>query len=136
MTEAFAGITTDAFEAAAREFFASAIHPTLGLPYTEVAYRPMLELIQLLGAHDFRVYICSAGGRDFVRAVCEQVYDLPRDRVIGSATTLEYRDGELYRTAGVERPSTTDLASSSTSDAHRVQTSARRRQRRRGRRHA
>ena len=104
VTEAFGGITTEAFDAAAREFFASATHPTLGRPYTEVAYRPMLELIDLLGAHDFEAYICSGGGRDFVRAVCEQVYGLPRDRVIGSATALEYRDGDLYRTAGVEQP--------------------------------
>jgi len=104
VTEAFAGITTDAFDAAVCEFFASAVHPTLGVPYTQVAYRPMLELMELLKAHDFKVYICSAGGRDFVRAVCEQVYDLPRDRVIGSATTLEYRDGDLYRSTGVEQP--------------------------------
>jgi phosphoserine phosphatase len=104
VTEAFGGITTAAFDAAVREFFAAAVHPTLGVPYTQVAYRPMRELIALLEANDFKVYICSAGGRDFVRAVCEEVYGLPRDRVIGSATTLEYRDGDLYRTAGVEQP--------------------------------
>ena len=104
VTEAFGGITTGAFDAAARDFFASAVHPTLDRPYTQVAYRPMLELIGLLEAHHFRVYICSAGGRDFVRAVCEQVYGLSRDRVIGSATTLEYRDGDVYRTGGVEQP--------------------------------
>jgi phosphoglycolate phosphatase-like HAD superfamily hydrolase len=104
VTEAFGGLTTEAFDAAAREFFASASHPTLGRPYTEVAYRPMLELIDLLRTSGFEVYICSGGGRDFVRAVCEQVYGLSRDRVIGSATALEYRDGDLYRTAGVEQP--------------------------------
>jgi phosphoserine phosphatase len=104
VTEAFGGITTVAFDAAARAFFASAAHPTLGCPYTQVAYGPMLELIELLETRDFRVYICSGGGRDFVRAVCEQVYGLSRDRVIGSATTLEYRDGDLYRTAGIEQP--------------------------------
>jgi phosphoserine phosphatase len=102
--EAFAGITTEAFEQAAQEFFAVATHPTLGVPYTQVAYRPMRELIDLLQANGFQVYICTGGGRDFVRAVSEQVYGLPRDRVIGSATTLEYRDGDLYRTAGVEQP--------------------------------
>lgn len=104
VTEAFAGITVEAFDAAAREFFASAAHPTLGVPYTQVAYRPMLELVALLEANAFRVYVCSAGGRDFVRAVCEQVYGLPRSRVIGSATRLEYRDGALYRTVEVEQP--------------------------------
>src|SRR5512135_18624 len=38
VTEAFGGITTKAFDAAAREFFASATHPTLRRPYTQVAY--------------------------------------------------------------------------------------------------
>lgn len=103
-TEAFEGTTVEAFDAAAREFFGSASHPTLGVPYPQTVYQPMRELIDLLEAKDFRVYICSAGGRDFVRAVSEQVYGLPRDRVIGSATILEYRDGDLYRTAGVEQP--------------------------------
>ncbi len=104
VTEAYGGITVEAFEAAARDFFESARHPTLGVPYTEVTYRPMRELIALLAAHDFQVYVCSAGGRDFVRPVSEQLYGIPRDRVIGSATTLEYRDGDLYRAAGVEQP--------------------------------
>jgi len=104
VTEAFGGITTEAFDAAAREFFTTATHPTLGMPYTETAYRPMRDLIGLLEANDFKVYICSGGGRDFVRAVSEQVYGLPPERVIGSATKIEYRDGDLYRASGVEQP--------------------------------
>ena len=64
----------------------------------------MRELIALLEAAEFRVYICSAGGRDFVRAVCEEAFGLTQDRVIGSATALEYRDGELYRAREVEQP--------------------------------
>jgi len=87
-----------------QRFFAAARHPTLDVPYTEVGYRPMRELLDLLAANDFTVYICSAGGRDFVRPVSAQMYGIPRERVIGSATTLEYRDGEVYRTKGVEQP--------------------------------
>jgi phosphoserine phosphatase len=87
-----------------RAFFATAKHPTLGVPYTQVGYRPMRELISLLHAHEFNVYICSAGGRDFVRPVSGEMYGLQRECVIGSATTLEYRDGDLYRTKGVEQP--------------------------------
>ncbi len=103
-TEAFVGITAAAFEAAVTAFFETGRHPTLGVPYTEVGYRPMRELIAFLEAKDFRVYICSGGGRDFVRPVSERLYGIPRERVIGSSTTLEYRDGDLYRTAGVEQP--------------------------------
>ena len=104
VTEAYSGITVDAFEEAAMAFFATHRHPTLDVPFTEVTYRPMYELLAFLEANDFRVYICSAAGRDFLRPVSEQLYGIPRERVIGSATTLEYRDGDLYRTAGIEQP--------------------------------
>jgi hypothetical protein len=87
-----------------QQFFATATHPTLGVPYTQVVCRPMRELLALLGARDFTTYICSGGGRDFMPPVAEQMYGIPRERVIGSATTLEYRDGGIYRTKGVERP--------------------------------
>ena len=104
VTEAYGGITTTAFEEAVHAFFEEAAHPTLGRPYTQVGYRPMHELLDLLRAADFRVFICSAGGRDFVRPVSEAMYGIPRENVIGSATTLEYRDGAVYRTMGVEQP--------------------------------
>jgi len=104
VTSAYEGITTEAFETAVRDFFTSATHPTLGVPYTQTAYQPMCELVRFLAANDFQVYLCSGGGRDFVRVVSDQLYGLPRDRVIGSSTTIEYRDGDLYRAAGVEQP--------------------------------
>jgi phosphoserine phosphatase len=104
VTEAYAGITTDAFEQAVEEFFASASHPTLGVPYTSVGYRPMRDLVEFLEANDFTVYICSGGGRDFVRVVSEQMFGIPREQVIGSGTTLQYRDGDVYRTKGLEEP--------------------------------
>jgi phosphoserine phosphatase len=102
--EAYEGITVGAFEQAVLEFFATATHPTLGLPYTKAGYRPMRELLDLLQAREFLVYICSGGGRDFMRPVSEQMYGIPRERVIGSAATVSYRDGELYRTKDVEQP--------------------------------
>jgi phosphoserine phosphatase len=104
LAEGFGGITATAFDDRVRAFFADAQHPTLGRPYTAIGYAPMRELLDLLRAHDFRVFICTGGGRDFVRLVAEEMYGVPRENVIGSATTLEYRDGELVRTAGVEQP--------------------------------
>ncbi len=32
------------------------------------------------------------------------MYSIPRERVIGSATAVQYRDGGLYRTKDVEQP--------------------------------
>jgi len=67
VTEGYEGFTVEAFERAVRAFFDTARHPALGVPYTKLGYRPMRELIDLLTAREFEVYICSAGGRDFVR---------------------------------------------------------------------
>jgi hypothetical protein len=64
----------------------------------------MRELIEFLEASAVGVYICSAGGRDFVRVVSQQMYGIGRERVIGSGTTLEYRQGAVRRTRGVEQP--------------------------------
>ncbi len=58
------------------------------------------ELIDLLTAAGFEVYICSAGGRDFARVVSQEMYGIPPQRVIGSGAALEYRRGEVYRTRG------------------------------------
>ena len=102
--EAFGGITTDAFEQAVREFFDTATHPTLGVPYTEVAYRPMRDLLTFLEANGFRVFVCTGGGRDFVRVVSDELYGVPREQVIGSSTPVELSHGRLVRGAGVEQP--------------------------------
>jgi phosphoserine phosphatase len=102
--EAYEGITVEAFEGAVRRFFATATHPTLGMPYTKTGYQPMRELLDLLQARDFIIFVCSGGGRDFIRPVSEQMYGVPRERVIGSAATIQYRDGQLYRTKDVEQP--------------------------------
>ena len=60
MTEAYGGITVEAFERAVRAFFDTARHPVFGVPDTRLAYQPMRELIDLLTASEFEVYICSA----------------------------------------------------------------------------
>src|SRR3954468_3307255 len=84
---AYDGMSTNAFEAAVRGFFEWTKHPTLGVPYTATGYRPMRELIELLDAHHFSVYICSGGGRDFVRVVAQEMYGIPRERGIRSGFT-------------------------------------------------
>src|SRR3954469_3583332 len=51
----------------------------------------MTELLAYLEANGFSSYIASGGGRDFMRPISQEVYGIPRERVIGSASTLEYR---------------------------------------------
>ena len=53
-------------------------------------YAPMVELLQYLEANGFSNYIASGGGRDFMRPISDELYGIPRDRVIWSSTALDY----------------------------------------------
>jgi phosphoserine phosphatase len=91
---AYEGISVDDFEAQADAFLRSAQHPTLGRGYLETAYAPMVELLGYLDANEFTNYIVSGGGRDFMRPISQEVYGIPRERVIGSAVALDYAGDE------------------------------------------
>ncbi|MEP7036157.1 MAG: HAD family hydrolase [Actinomycetota bacterium] len=91
---AYDGISVDEFEARSKAFLQSAQHPTMGRRYVETTYAPMVELLGYLAANGFTNYVVSGGGRDFIRPVTQVLYGIARERVIGSASTLEYVDGE------------------------------------------
>jgi phosphoserine phosphatase len=91
---AFEGIRVEEFEAASDAFLRTTDHPTLGRPYVDCVYAPMVELLDYLEANGFTNYIASGGGRDFMRPVSWDAYRIPRDRVIGSASTLTYTSGD------------------------------------------
>ena len=95
MVAAHAGNTTEEFEAIVRRWLATARHPKSGLPYTEMVYRPMLELLDHLRGRGFKTFIVSGGGIEFLRAFAEPVYGVPPEQVVGSsvATRYEVRDG-------------------------------------------
>jgi phosphoglycolate phosphatase-like HAD superfamily hydrolase len=80
-----AGMTTEEFETIVKDWVATAKHPTTGRLYTEMAYRPMLELLGYLRANGFKTFIVSGGGIEFMRAFAEQVYGIPPEQVIGSS---------------------------------------------------
>jgi haloacid dehalogenase-like hydrolase len=88
--QAFAGITVEDFEAQSDSFLRGAQHPTLGRGYLDCGYRPMVELLGYLEANGFANYIASGGGRDFMRPISQELYRVPRERVIGSSTSLAW----------------------------------------------
>lgn len=90
-----AGMTTEEFETIVKDWLATAKHPTTHRPYTEMVYQPMLELLAYLRANDFKTFIVSGGGVEFMRPWTEQVYGIPPEQVIGSSikTKFEWRDG-------------------------------------------
>lgn len=108
MLAAGAGETQADFESRVTAWLETARHPRFGTPYTQVIYRPMVELLDFLRANDFRVFIVSGGGMDFVRIFSETIYGIPRENVVGSNMKLswEYRGGApvLVRQAGIVEP--------------------------------
>ena len=95
--DSHAGMSQRAFETLAYDFLSDARHPRFGVVYKECVYQPMLELMDYLQAHGFRVFIASAGGMSFMRTISEEIYRIPRENVIGSNITFEVgrEDGKL-----------------------------------------
>ena len=85
-----AGMITDEFERIVNDWFATREHPRFNRPYTEMAYRPMVELLGHLRANGFKTYIVSGGGIEFMRVISEQLYGIPPEQVIGSSGKLRY----------------------------------------------
>ena len=88
------GMTTEEFADRVRAWFANAKHPRFDRPYDQLAYQPMLEVLEFLRANGFTTCIVSGGGADFMRVFAERVYGIPPEQVIGSntRTVFELRD--------------------------------------------
>jgi len=95
MAATHAGMTTDEFQQAVQQWITTARHPVSNKPYTALVYQPMLELLEYLRANDFKTFIVSGGGVEFMRPWTERTYGIPPEQVIGSAgrLKLEQHDG-------------------------------------------
>jgi phosphoserine phosphatase len=93
----WAGTTPEEFDAQVREWLQTIKQPKLGVLYVELVYKPMLELLDFLEAHEFRVFVCSGGGRDFMRVFAEETWGISKENVIGTAAEYRYTDGKIVR---------------------------------------
>jgi phosphoglycolate phosphatase-like HAD superfamily hydrolase len=87
-----AGRTVDEFAALVATWFEVAQHPRFGVGWDALAYVPMLELLDLLRANAFHVFVVTGGGVEFVRAVSERVFGIPPSDVVGSAVEVRYEN--------------------------------------------
>ncbi|MGL4402014.1 MAG: HAD family hydrolase [Luteolibacter sp.] len=96
MAATHSGMTTEEFEKSVTAWLATAKHPVSGRAFTEMVYQPMLELLAYLRANDFKTFIVSGGGIEFMRPWTERVYGIPPEQVVGSSGGLKYelRDGK------------------------------------------
>ena len=84
------GLTTEEFRQAVIEWIATARHPRFQRPYTDLVYQPMLELLAFLRANQFKTFIVSGGGIEFMRPWTEHTYGIPPEQVVGSSGVTKY----------------------------------------------
>lgn len=85
-----AGMTTEEFDQTVINWMATATHPKTGKHYNEMIFQPMVELLNYLRANEYKTFIVSGGGVDFMRAWVEQAYGIPPDQVVGSSIKVKY----------------------------------------------
>jgi hypothetical protein len=85
-----AGMTADEFADIVQEWIATATHPKFKRPFTQLVYQPQLELMDYLRGNDFKVFIVSGGGIEFMRPWTERVYGIPPEQVVGSSIKTEF----------------------------------------------
>ena len=90
-----AGMSTAEFEQTVQNWLATAKHPRFNRPFTDLVYQPMLELLAYLRENEFKTFIVSGGGIEFMRPWTEKVYGIPPEQVVGSSikTKFEIVDG-------------------------------------------
>ena len=90
------GMTVSEFETLVQDWVKTAKHPTKNIGYNALVYQPMLELLNYLRTNNFKTYIVSGGGIEFMRAIVQEVYGIPAEQIIGSSikTEFDYNNGK------------------------------------------
>ncbi len=85
-----AGMSTEEFLALVKPWITSAKAPRFDRLYTDLVYQPMLEIMKYLREKDYRTYIVTGGGQEFVRVYSDPTYGVPPEQVVGSSIVTKY----------------------------------------------
>lgn len=91
------GQTPDEYEADVTNFFQRTKQEKFGVCYTELAYKPMLELFELLKEYEYKIFLCTGSGREFIRTISEKAFNIPKENIIGTNEIYEYYNGGLRK---------------------------------------
>jgi hypothetical protein len=72
------------------DWMSTARHPRFDRPFNECIYQPMIEVLAYLRAHQFKTFIVSGGGADFMRPWAPAAYGIPPEQIVGSCGRLKY----------------------------------------------
>ena len=90
LSATLSGMSIDEFRAEAKSWLSEAKDVRWKRPYTELTYQPMQELLRYLRDNQFKTYIVTGGGQDFVRVYADQTYGIPPEQVVGTIGGTKY----------------------------------------------
>jgi hypothetical protein len=77
--------------------------PLTNRRFVEMVYQPMIELLDFLKDNQFKTFIVSGGGVDFMRQALSKVYGIAPDQMIGSSLNYQYINGTDGRNSTILR---------------------------------
>ena len=92
--KAFVGDSVEEYKEYTTNFLTKKKNPDFKVPYIELFYIPMLELLEYLRANDFQVYIVSGSPQEFIRSFSEEKLETPLEKVIGDTFFINFLMGD------------------------------------------
>ena len=91
LSATLSGMPVDQFQDEVKKWLKTAKHPRWDKAYTELVYQPMLEAMAYLrmGA-EYKTYIVTGGGQDFVRVFSPLTYGIQPEQVVGTAEGTKF----------------------------------------------
>lgn len=91
---AFEGQAEEEYKDYAMKFLTQKKNPDYNVPYIELFYEPMLELLKFLRDKKFKIFIVSGSPQEFIRAFSEDELDVEFDRVIGDTISVTFESSD------------------------------------------
>ena len=90
------GMTTEEFQDVVKNWLATSKHPRFKLPYNEVVYQPMIELMKYLRETDSKLLLFLAEEWNSCARLQSKTYGIPPEQIIGSRGKLKFelREGK------------------------------------------
>jgi phosphoserine phosphatase len=97
LTMPYLGMEMDAYRALALKVFETYSNPVKKMPLKDLIYAPQLELMELLKAKGFRVWMCSGSAISAIQAISQKYLGVPPERCIGTRfqVRVSEKDGKL-----------------------------------------
>lgn len=99
-----ANISIEDYQYISKKWFATTLNPRYQRHYNELIFQPMLEVVNYLRANQFKVYIVSGGGQDFIRSFAYEAYGVTSEQVVGATGDTSYIYKDSHKPDLIKQP--------------------------------